>query len=57
MPYRPKTCTTGIVFLLLLIVIPTGQDFHLCTRVIDGDIIVAIINGKEEIMRLIGVNT
>jgi micrococcal nuclease len=35
----------------------TAQDFGLCTRVIDGDTIVIEIDGKQEKVRLIGVDT
>jgi len=57
MMHRPKTYATGIFLLLLLGSLASGQDFHLCTRVIDGDTIVVAINGKEERVRLIGVDT
>ena len=46
-----------IFFLLLLSSITNGQEFYLCTRVIDGDTIVVDIDGKQEKVRLIGVDT
>lgn len=58
MVLRPKTSTAiFILFLLLLASLVAGQDFHLCTRVIDGDTIVVDIDGKQERVRLIGVDT
>ena len=35
----------------------SAQDFCLCTRVIDGDTIIVEIDGKQERVRLIGVDT
>lgn len=52
-----KTCLTLLVILLLLSGKVVAQDFYLCTRVIDGDTIVAEIDGKHEKIRLIGVDT
>jgi micrococcal nuclease len=42
---------------LLLVSVAIGQDFYLCTRVVDGDTIVVEINSKQEKVRLIGVDT
>jgi|SRR5579872_2522482 len=36
---------------------PAGDGTYLITRVIDGDTVVVNMNGKEETIRLIGVNT
>jgi micrococcal nuclease len=56
--YRPKTYITSLAFLLFLLVpIAISQNFYLCTRVIDGDTIIVNIDGKEERVRLIGVDT
>jgi micrococcal nuclease len=56
--YRPKTYLTSLAFLLFLLVpIAISQNFYLCTRVIDGDTIIVNIDGKEERVRLIGVDT
>ena len=47
-------------FLFLFLLIPltcTAQDFYLCTRVVDGDTIIIIIDDKNERVRLIGVDT
>ena len=47
-------------FLFLLLIIPftvNAQDLYLCTRVVDGDTIIVNVNGKEERVRLIGVDT
>jgi micrococcal nuclease len=56
--YRPKTYITSLAFLLFLLVpIAISQNFYLCTRVIDGDTIIVDIDGKQERVRLIGVDT
>jgi micrococcal nuclease len=56
--YRPRTYLTSLAFLLFLLVpIAISQNFYLCTRVIDGDTIIVNIDGKEERVRLIGVDT
>lgn len=47
----------NLVFLLLLISITNAQEFYLCTRVVDGDTIVVDMDGKQEKVRLIGVDT
>ena len=47
-------------YLLLLLLIPSmliAQDSYLCTRVVDGDTIIIKMNGKQERVRLIGVDT
>ena len=47
-------------YLLLLLLIPSmliAQDSYLCTRVVDGDTIIIEIDGKQERVRLIGVDT
>ena len=46
-----------ILIFLVLSGLSIGQNFYLCTRVIDGDTIVVNINGKKEKVRLIGVDT
>ena len=46
-----------LVIPLVLSSIAVAQDFYLCTRVIDGDTIVVEIDGKQEKVRLIGVDT
>jgi micrococcal nuclease len=46
-----------ISIFLILSGLSIGQNFHLCTRVIDGDTIVVDIDGKKEKVRLIGVDT
>jgi micrococcal nuclease len=56
--YRLKTYLTSLTFLLFLLVpIVISQNFYLCTRVIDGDTIIVDMDGKEERVRLIGVDT
>lgn len=45
------------LFLSLLPEVPYAQDFYLCTRVVDGDTIIVKMNGTEERVRLIGVDT
>jgi micrococcal nuclease len=56
--YRPRTYLTSLAFLLFLLVpIAISQNFYLCTRVIDGDTIIVNIDGKEERVRLIGMDT
>ena len=45
-----------VSILLLLNSCVLGQDF-ICTRVVDGDTIIVRIEGKEERVRLIGVDT
>ena len=42
---------------LVLSGIIAAQDFYLCSRVLDGDTIVVEIEGKQEKVRLIGVDT
>jgi micrococcal nuclease len=46
-----------LVILLVLSSVVIAQDFYLCTRVVDGDTIVVEIEGKQEKVRLIGVDT
>lgn len=46
-----------LVIPLVLSGVIAAQDFHLCTRVIDGDTIVVEIDNKQEKVRLIGVDT
>jgi hypothetical protein len=46
-----------LVVSLLLSSLSAAQEFHPCTRVVDGDTIVVNIEGKEEKVRLIGVDT
>lgn len=46
-----------LIISLVLGSITAAQDFYLCTRVVDGDTIVVEINGKQEKVRLIGVDT
>lgn len=47
------------LFLLFLLIPYTlnAQDYHLCSRVVDGDTIIVNIDGKKERIRLIGVDT
>ena len=45
---------------LILLLIPfsaIADDLYLCTRVVDGDTIIVIIDGREDGVRLIGVDT
>ncbi len=54
------TIKSPLSFILLLFVLSstvTGQESYLCTRVVDGDTIVVDIGGKQEKLRLIGVDT
>ncbi len=45
-------------FLMMISVAPSwASDFHLCTRVIDGDTIVIQIGERQEKVRLLGVDT
>ena len=46
-----------VSLLWLLNSLAFAQDFCVCTKVIDGDTIIADIDGKEERIRLIGVDT
>lgn len=46
-----------LVSLLVLSSLAVAQDFYFYTRVIDGDTIVVEIEGKQEKVRLIGVDT
>lgn len=46
-----------LIISLVLGSITAAQDFYLCTRVVDGDTIVVEIDGKQEKVRLIGVDT
>ena len=50
---------TRYLFLLLLLIPFTvnAQNYHLCSRVVDGDTIIVNIDGKKERVRLIGVDT
>jgi micrococcal nuclease len=57
MLFRPKTFALSLIFLLLLGSLAAGQGFYFCTRVIDGDTIIVNIDGKEERVRLIGMDT
>ena len=47
------------LFLLFLIIPFTviAQDYHICSRAVDGDTIIVNIDGKKERVRLIGVDT
>lgn len=45
-----------IVFLFIPFAVH-AQDYFLCTRVVDGDTIIVSIEGKNERVRLIGVDT
>lgn len=45
------------VIFSLLITLTFAQDLYLCTKVTDGDTIVIRIDGRKEIVRLIGVDT
>lgn len=57
MQIRTKAIILSSFFFLLVLSSAIGQDFYLCTRVIDGDTIIVSINGKQERVRLIGVDT
>ena len=46
-----------LIILLVLSGIVSAQDFYFCSHAIDGDTIVVEIEGKEEKVRLIGVDT
>lgn len=46
-----------LIPLVLSGIIAAAQGFYFCTRVIDGDTIVIEIDGKQERVRLIGVDT
>ena len=46
-----------LIILLVLSGIVSAQDFYFCSHAIDGDTIVVEIEGKEEKVRLIGVET
>ena len=55
-----ETIRSPLNLILLLFIISStaiGQESYLCTRVIDGDTIVVDMSGKEERVRLIGVDT
>lgn len=55
---RLKTFAAISIFLCLFSnSLVAAENFFLCTRVIDGDTIVVDVNGKEERVRLIGVDT
>jgi micrococcal nuclease len=45
------------IILIVLSGIAAAQDYYLCTRVIDGDTLVVLGNGKTEKVRLIGIDT
>ena len=47
----------NLIFLLLIPFIVSAQDIYRCTRVVDGDTIIVRMYGKEERVRLIGVDT
>ena len=55
--WHTKSYLLLLVISLVLSSLVTAQDFYLCTRVIDGDTIVVDIEGKQEKVRLIGVDT
>lgn len=46
-----------LIISLVLSGVITAQDFYVCTRAVDGDTIVIEIEGKQEKIRLIGVDT
>lgn len=46
-----------LIFFILIPFVASAQDYFLCTRVVDGDTIIVNINGKDEKVRLIGVDT
>jgi micrococcal nuclease len=45
------------VLLLALSCVLHAQEYHKCARVVDGDTIVVLLDGKKEKVRLIGVDT
>lgn len=55
--WKIKSFLPLLVNLIILCSISSAQDYYLCTRVIDGDTIIVYINGKQEKIRLIGVDT
>lgn len=55
--WHTKSYLLLLVSFLVLGGISTAQGFYLCTRVVDGDTIVVDIEGKQEKVRLIGVDT
>lgn len=55
--WHTKSYLLLLVISLVLSSLVTAQDFYICTRVIDGDTIVVDIEGKQEKVRLIGVDT
>ncbi len=57
MKVRLRIAIRYVLVLFFLSSLASGQTFFLCTRVIDGDTIVVDINGKQERVRLIGVDT
>lgn len=58
MRLKPITFLVKFVSLLwFLSSVSFAQDYSLCTRVVDGDTIVVEIEGKQEKIRLIGVDT
>lgn len=46
-----------VSLLYLLSSVAGAEEYYLCTRVIDGDTIVVEIDGRQEKVRLIGVDT
>ena len=52
-----RFCILTLLFLLALDCSISAQDLAICTRAVDGDTIVVHVAGKEERVRLIGVDT
>jgi micrococcal nuclease len=52
-----KLCLSLSLLCIFLNSIVVAQEFYSCIRVVDGDTIVAEIEGKQEKVRLIGVDT
>jgi len=52
-----RCCILSLILLLVLYCALAAQDLAICTRVVDGDTIVVHVAGKEESVRLIGVDT
>jgi len=54
---RVITILFFLIYIFLLSSLTFAQDFYLCTRVVDGDTIIISMNGQDERVRLIGVDT
>ncbi len=52
-----RCCILSLILLFVMHCALAAQDHVICTRVVDGDTIVVDIGGKEEKIRLLGVDT